>query len=200
VVTDDGVLARGDFAARAGEVLAAGAGDVAFHLRGPRTSGLRLNALASALVPLAREAGALLLVNDRVDVALAAGADGVQLGARSLSPADARGLLGGAPWVGASVHSPAQAEAAALEGADFLLAGTLYATASHPGRSGAGVGVLAEMAGSGVPLVGIGGITPARVGSVRAAGAVGVAVLRGVWDSVRPSEAVLEYLREWKGY
>ncbi len=198
VVTDDGVLARRDFAARAGEVLATGAGEVALHLRGPRTSGRRLYELASALVPLAHETGALLLVNDRVDVALAAGVGGAHLGARSLSPADARGLLGGVGRVGASVHSRAEAEAAVSGGADFLVVGTLYATGSHPGRCGAGVGLLLDMAGLGVPLVGIGGITIGRVAEVREAGAHGVAVLRGVWDAERPWDAVREYLREWK--
>jgi thiamine-phosphate diphosphorylase len=199
VVTDDGVLARGDFEARAREVLAVGGGEVALHLRDPRTSGRRLYELAVALTPAAREAGALLLVNDRVDVALAAGTDGVHLGGRSLLPADARRLLGAGRWIGASVHDRAEAEEVA-GGVDFLVVGTLYPSASHPGREGAGPGLLAGMADLRVPLVAIGGITPERVGEVRAAVAHGVAVLRGVWDSDRPEESVREYLQEWKGY
>lgn len=195
-VTDDRVLRGADFAERARAVLRAGRGDVALHLRGPRTAGRALYALAEALLPAAREAGALLLVNDRVDVALAAGADGAHLGARSIVPRNARALLGAGRLLGLSVHSAAEAE----EGreADFLLVGTLYATASHPGRPGAGPALLRETGAAGVPRIGIGGITPERVGEVRAAGAHGVAVLRGVWDAPDPAGAVREYLAAWK--
>lgn len=195
-VTDDAVLARADFGETARRVLEAGGPRLALHLRGPRTGGRALHGLAAALLPAARGAGALLLVNDRADVALAAGADGVRLGARGIRPEDARRLLGAEAWIGASVHTRGEAEEAAAGGADFLVVGTLYATPSHPGREGAGPAHLAALADVGLPRVGIGGITPARAPEVRAAGAHGVAVLRGVWDAPDPARAVEQYLKE----
>lgn len=194
VVTDDEVLARADFTAVARAVLEAGAGGVALHLRGPRSTGRALFELASALVPAARAAGAALLVNDRVDVALASGADGAHLGARGMMPRDARALLGEGRLVGVSVHSPGEVEAGGA-GADFLFVGTLYSTPSHPGREGAGPQILRDFRGYGVPLVGIGGVTPGRVREVRAAGGHGVAVIRGVWDAPDPVAAIMLYLK-----
>ena len=132
VVTDDGVLAREDFLVRAREVLEAGS-DVALHLRGPHTSGRRLSDLAGALRDEAIAAGATLLVNDRVDVALCSRVDGAHLGRRSLSPLEARRLLGPDRLVGASVHGVEEA-ASAARGADFLFVGALWATSSHPDR------------------------------------------------------------------
>lgn len=197
LVTDDAVLARPDFARIARLVLAAGAGRVALHLRGPGTGGRRMFELACALVPAAEAAGALLLVNDRVDVALAAGAGGVQVGARGLPPEDVRRMIGPAHVLGVSVHGREEAERAVVAAPSLLLVGTLYDTASHPGRVGAGADLVASLRNLDVPLVGIGGITPARVAEVRAAGAVGVAVLRGVWDADDAGRAVGDYLDAW---
>ncbi len=197
LVTDDAVLARPGFPRDAAAAVEAGGARVALHLRGPGTGGRRLHELALALLPAIRAAGAALLVNDRVDVALACGADGVQLRARALSPADARRLLGAGPLIGASVHDAAEAGRAVRDGADFLLVGTLYATPSHPGRAGTGVGLVSALAGRGRPVVGIGGITRERVREVRMAGAAGVAVLRGAWDAASVAEAVSGYLKAW---
>lgn len=179
---------------------------MAVHLRAPTADGRRLYEIGAALVPEARAAGALLLVNDRLDVALACGADGVQLGARGIGVAVARELVSGAPGVagarplvGASVHGAAEARAAAAAGADFLLVGTLYATPSHPGRSGSGPRVLRDLRTLGAPCIGIGGITPVRVEEVREAGGWGVAVIRGVWDAVDAEAALHEYLRIMEG-
>lgn len=188
------MLGRPDFPDAARAVLARGGPGVALHLRGPHTAGRALFALAGELVPAARAAGALLLVNDRVDVALAAGADGVQLGRRSMLPADARRLLGPDAPIGASVGDAAGARDAAASGAGFLVAGSVYPTASHPGREGIGPGALAELAAAGVPVVAVGGIVPARVAELRAAGAHGVAAIRAVWDAADPAEAVATFL------
>lgn len=199
-MTDDAVAARPDFVKAAREVLEAGASRVVLHLRSPGASGRRMFALAAELVPASRAAGARLLVNDRVDVALAAGADGVQLGRRSLCPADARRLLGPDAWIGASVRGGEEGAACVGGGADFLVVGTIYATPSHPGRAGAGPGRIREMVGLGVPLVAIGGVTVDRVDEVRRAGAAGVAVIRGVWGAARPGTAIEEYLRAWRDW
>lgn len=194
VVTGDEVLARPGFARRASAVQEAGGARLAFHLRGPRTGGRTLFELASGLAPAAHGRGAALLVNDRVDVALAAGADGVQLGRRGMLPADARRLVGAGRLLGCSVSPGDEAP----EEADFLLVGSVYATASHPGRAGSGAERLAEMTGTALPVIAIGGITPERVAEVRGAGAAGVAVLRGVWDAPDPAEAVARYLDAWE--
>lgn len=203
VVTDDEVLGRGDFVRRAEAVLAAGDA-VVLHVRGPATGGRRLWEIARRLRPAATETGALLVVNDRVDVARLAGADGVHLGERSL-PADvARTLLAPDALVGVSVHGPAGAARAAAAGADYLVVGTVFETPSHPGRPGAGVELLdrVAVAAPGVPLVAIGGVSPERVAPCRAAGARGVAVLRGVWEPSDTEGAVAGYLEvmgEWPG-
>ena len=193
LVTDDATLLTADFAERAEQLLIRGSGRVALHLRGPGLSGRSLFELAARLVPIARASGALLLLNDRLDVALATGAAGVQLGARSVSPADARQLLDDR-IIGASVHSRAEAERAIAGGADFLLVGTLFPTPSHPGRPGAGLGILRELYPLGIPMIGIGGVTPARVAEIIAVGAYGVAVLRGVWNAEEPLRAMMGYL------
>ncbi len=197
-VTDDAVLARPDFLAVAQAVLAAGGRDVALHLRGPHMGGRSLLELAEPLARAADRNGALFVVNDRVDVALAAGAGGVQLGRRSMLAADARSLLGDGPLVGVSVGSTAETWDAAEGGADFVVAGSVYATATHPGREGMGTRGLRGIAALGIPTVAIGGITPERVAEVRAAGARGVAAIRAVWEADDPARAVARFLEAWK--
>jgi thiamine-phosphate diphosphorylase len=196
VVTDDEVLATPAFAGRAAEVIRNVGDRLALHLRGPRSSGRALFEIASALAPAAAEAGALLLVNDRVDVALASGASGVHLGLRGMTVADTRRLVGAERVVGRSVHSAREAEEAA--GADFLLVGTIFATPSHPGRPGAGTALLGELGRLGVPLIAIGGITADRVPDVRAAGAAGIAVQRAVWAADDAAAAAEELLHAWQ--
>lgn len=197
-VTDDATLARPGFPARARAVLAAGGPDVALHLRGPHAGGRLLWELASSLARAANDNGALFVVNDRVDVALAAGAGGVQLGRRSMAPLDVRQLLGTDAVIGSSVGTADGARAALGAGADFLLAGSVFATATHPGREGMGMVGLAEIAGLGAPTVAIGGMTPERVAEARAAGARGVAAIRAVWDAADPAAAVARFLEAWK--
>lgn len=196
VVTDDDVLGRDDFLARAREVLEAGRGAVALHVRGPRTSGRVLHDVARELRAPAREAGATLLVNDRADVVRVLDLDGVHLGARSLEVVDARSVVGPARRLGVSVHDPDQARRAGEAGADYLLVGAIFETTSHPGRQPAGTGLLEAVARpAGPPALGIGGVTPERVARVLAAGGRGVAVVSGVWASEDPARAVERYLQ-----
>ncbi|HEY7768242.1 thiamine phosphate synthase [Longimicrobium sp.] len=197
IVTDDEVVGRTDFADRARLILEAGGRDIVFHLRAPRASGRRLHDLADVISRTA-DGGAVLLVNERIDVALAA-ADGAQVGARGVRVRDAWRMLGPDRFVGASVHSAAEAIDAAAEGADFVVAGTIWPTPSHPGRAGAGLELIREIASSGIRVIAIGGVTPERAGEAREAGASGIAVIRGVWDAADPAEAVREYLKYWKG-
>lgn len=193
VVTDDAVLARPGFTDTAGRLLAAGGPGLALHLRGHGTEAGRLYALTAALAAPARDAGALLLVNDRVDIALAAGAAGVQLGRRSLPPRSARALLPRDARIGYSAHAGEEARSAVEGGADFVVLGSVFPSASHPDRAGMGTGMLRE-AEAGAPIIAIGGVSPERVGEVLSAGAHGVAVLSGVWSAPDPEDAVRRYL------
>lgn len=195
LVTDDDVLRRPDFSATARSILARHGSAVALHLRGHGLGGGELYRLGSELVPVADETGAILLVNDRVDVALALGAAGAQLGRRSIPLAAARGLLGPERWLGYSAHDPAELPSAAAGGADYIVYGTIFPSATHPGEATAGVeGVREAASRATVPIIAIGGMTPERVPEVRAAGAYGVAVLGGVWSATRPLDAVGAFL------
>jgi len=198
VVTDDAVVARAGFADRASEVLAAGGASVALHLRAPAASGRRMHEIAVRLMEIARATGSFLVVNDRVDVALAAGAGAIQLARRSLAAADARRLVGDGVRIGASVHTADEAREAVAAGADWLLAGSIYPTPSHPARPGAGLGLIETMAALGRPVIAIGGVTPGRVGELRGAGAAGIAAIRGIWDQPSPGSAALAYIEAWQ--
>jgi thiamine-phosphate pyrophosphorylase len=197
LVSDDEVLARGGFVDAASALLELGGAALALHVRGPGMPGGPLLELARSLRAPARAAGAMLVVNDRVDVALAAEADGAHLGARSLPAAEARRLLGPGRRLGVSVHAAAEAAEAAVGGADWIFAGTIWATESHPGRPGAGPALVGRVveASAGVPVLAIGGVTPSRVGEALAAGAWGVAVIRGIWHAADPAGALLRYLQ-----
>ncbi|MGE3270403.1 MAG: thiamine phosphate synthase [Chloroflexota bacterium] len=132
---------------------------------------------------------ALVLVNDRLDVALAAGVDGVQLGGSSLPCTVARQL---APdlVIGCSVHDVAHAAEAVAESADLLVVGTMFASRSHPGLAPAGPSLLRKVAAlTTVPLVGIGGITPANARQLIAAGASGVAAISAISLAPDPRSA-----------
>ncbi len=133
---------------------------------------------------------ALLLVNDRLDVALACGADGVHLPERGLPVAVARRLAGDRFVIGRSVHSVAEAQRAEAEGADYVQVGPIFATRSHPEASPAGVGLIADVAKAvGCPILAVGGITADNVGKAIEAGASGAAVISAILDSASPGES-----------
>ena len=139
---------------------------------------------------------ALFIVNERVDVALACGADGVHLGERALPPQAARRVSGGALLVGRSVHSLESAMAADAEGADYLIAGTIFETASKPGKTPEGPDLLRRIAAvTYKPVLGIGGVTPSNAPQLIEAGAAGVAVMTGILAAPDPARAV-ESLRD----
>lgn len=194
LVTDDAVLRRPDLHQLLRELFEAGGERFALHLRGPGLSGRELWKIAASARPEARRAGTTLLINDRLDIARAIGADGVQLGERSFSPEIARALLGPEIWIGASVHDPEFAQLRRREGADFLLAGTLYRSRTHPDRPGSGLHWIGELPIATLPVLGIGGITPDRVPAVISAGAYGIAAIGGVWHQPKPADALLGYL------
>ena len=193
-VTSDEIVMRGDFLARAQRVMQAGGGRIAVHLRVQRLGGRAFPDLACGLVALQNEAGAWVIINDRADVALTSGARGVQLTSRSMSPAEARRAVPTLP-LGASVHSPEDAAAAVEAGAQWLVAGHVFETESHPAHAGRGIAFIERLARAhAVPVIAIGGVRPEHVPALRAAGAYGVAVIRGVWHASDAGAAVIDYL------
>ncbi len=168
------------------------AGVGAVQLREKDLDGRPLYERARHLVASCRATGAQLAVNDRLDVALAADADGVHLPANGLPPAVVRPLAGGR-WIGASVHSLGELERA--RGADFVVFGPVYETPSKRAFGPPqGLQRLAEIARrASVPVVAVGGIVPERVGEVIAAGAAGVAVIGAILDADDPAAAVRRF-------
>jgi thiamine-phosphate pyrophosphorylase len=141
-------------------------------------------------------ASGLLIVNDRVDVALAVGAWGVQRTSASLAVKDMRSVVKKSLYIGASVHSLEQSVEAEAEGADWLTFGPVYDTPSKR-TYGAPQGVIAlERVARTVtiPVIAIGGITPERVAEVRAAGAQGVAAISAILSAQSPPAAVRRFL------
>jgi thiamine-phosphate pyrophosphorylase len=194
-VTDARVLALPDLGIRAAAIAAAGPA-VALHARDRSAGGAALARAPLRLQALARPPEAALFVNGRPDLAAAIGAHGVQLGGGDLAPADARRLLP-AGWIGRSVHDAGEAAAAVAEGADFLLVGAIYPTASHPGHPGAGMALIRAAATLGRPVIAIGGMDAARAVEARDAGAYGVAAIGALWDSADPAAAALALLAPW---
>jgi len=167
------------------------AGVPAVQLREKDLTGRELYRLAIEVRELTRRYGARLLVNDRIDVALAAEADGAHLPAHSLPVAEARRLLGPDRLLGVSTHSVVEVVEAQAEGADFVLLGPIYDTPSkRPFGPPLGPGVLwAARAEIAIPIFAIGGVTAANAPEVLAAGADGVAVISAILAAPDPKEA-----------
>src|SRR5438445_10018860 len=160
------------------------AGRPAVQLRDKDLPGRPLLALAERLRAATARTGALLFVNDRLDVALAVGADGVQLGTGSM-PADvARRLLPAGTLIGVSTHAPGEASA----GADFALFGPVWATPSKTGAQGEDR-LREAVRAAAIPVLAIGGVTAERIAAARAAGAAGVAVIRAILAAPDPRTA-----------
>jgi thiamine-phosphate diphosphorylase len=202
-VTDAAILALPDFPVRAAAIAAAGPA-VALHARDRTAPARRLVAVTGKLLAHAAPPEAAVFVNARPDIAAALGTHGVQLGLDDLSASDARALVEGRAgpsacriWIGVSIHSLAEAEQALREGADFLMAGSIYPTATHPGVSPAGPELVRQVAALGRPVIAIGGITAARAAEVREAGAWGVAAVTALWRAAEPAQAALDLLAPW---
>ena len=193
-VTDPQILADPGFMSQAEAVFRALGTTGAVHLRAPGISASRLYSMAVYLLKLAEATGCRLVVNDRSDVARAAGAWGLQLGQRSLSPEDARAAAPGAA-IGVSVHSLVEAAAGKMASADWLVAGHVFETPSHSGTPPRGIDFIRNLSGLGVPIIAIGGVLPSDVRSLREAGAHGIAAIRGIWGSPDPGAAARAYLQ-----
>ncbi|MEP6600940.1 MAG: thiamine phosphate synthase, partial [Nitrospirota bacterium] len=157
--------------------------------------------LASTLAPVIQAAGGLFIVNDRCDVALAVGADGVHLGQEDLPVAEARALLGPRMLIGISTHNLVQALEAEALGADYLGFGPIFATPtkSHP-EPVVGIERLREVrARIRLPIVAIGGINAANIRMVADAGSDASAVLSAVLAAPDPTRAIAELMRALQG-
>jgi thiamine-phosphate diphosphorylase len=194
-VTTDQICRAADFGVRAAAVAALGP-PAALVVRAPGSTAAQQAAFAERVTTLTRPPEAAVVVHGRPDLALAVGALGVQLRREDLSPADARTVLPRG-WIGVSVHSREQAEQALAEGADYLVAGNVYPTGTHPERPARGLPWLADLCGLGAPIVAIGGITPARAAEVKAAGAWGVAAITALWDAPDPAAAAIALAQPW---
>ncbi|HEX6058305.1 MAG TPA: thiamine phosphate synthase [Gemmatimonadaceae bacterium] len=188
VATTRASLPQSDFLARVEAALAGGADVV--QLRATSLGALDTLRLAEKVGALAAAAGVPFIVNDRPDVALAAGADGVHLGQADLPPESARRVLPGA-IVGRSTHSLEQFARAEAERADYAGVGPVWETPTKPGRAAVGLEYVRDVAArrSALPWFAIGGITLDNIESVLDAGATRVAVVRAVLDARDPAEA-----------
>jgi len=190
-ITDDRVARRPDLDRVVARLATAGA-DLALHARGRSLTGREHFDLA---VHLSAHPPTLLFVSDRLDVALASDAAGVQLRHDSL-PVDAARRLRSEWWIGRSVHSLAEARDAVAQRADYLVTGPMYATTTHPGSTPLSMDALRAIVQLGFPVIAIGGITVNRVGELRRLGVYGIAAIRALWDAPDSAAAARDLLAE----
>lgn len=175
---------------------ALGAGARAVQLREKTLPPRDILPLARRLRAETRDAGALLFVNDRLDLALAVNADGIHLGPDDLPLRAARRIAPPGFLIGYSARTPATARSAIAAGADYIGCGPVFRTTTKKGAAAPvgldGLGAVAAAVPA--PVVAIGGITPARAGGVFAAGAAGCAVVSAVMAAPDPARAVRELL------
>jgi len=197
VITDDDLARPRPVVDVVAAALAAGA--PAVQLRAKRASARELLDLGRRVQPLARGAGALLFVNDRVDVALALGADGVHLGPDDLPVASVRAAVPDGFVIGASADDPDVARGLVRDGADYIGCGAVYATSTKSAAGDAiGLDGLDRVARAvDVPVVGIGGVTVERSAEVATTRAAGVAVVGAVMGAEDIEAAVRGLLAPW---
>jgi len=175
---------------------AARAGVALIQIRQPEMDGGPLSSLVRRAVEMVQGTGARVLVNDRVDVALAAGAHGVHLRGASVAASRVRALAPEGFVIGRSVHSPEEASEAALNGGlDFLVFGTVFESGSKPDVPAAGTRMLAATCQAvTLPVLGVGGMMPSRLHEVAAAGAAGFAAI-GLFAET-PTEQFPDLIRQ----
>lgn len=174
-------------------IIEAGVGMV--QLREKRLPDRELFAIANLFATTCRFNGALFIVNDRVDVAMFAGADGVHVGQTDAHPDDIRKIAGQDFLIGLSTHSPEQVDAANASCADYIAVGPVHQTPTKPGASAVGVELVSYAASRAAkPFFAIGGINAGNVAAVRDAGAKSIAVVRHITEAEDPARAVRELL------
>jgi len=169
------------------------------QVRAKQASGAQLLELASAVVERAHAAGAIVVVNDRADIARLAGADGVHVGQDDLPAPEVRRILGSRAIVGLSTHTPEETASALDEPITYLAIGPVFTTSTkHTGHDAVGLDrvrhVALEAGRRGIPVVAIGGVTLERAADVIAAGAASVAVIGDLLSTGDPRARVRAYL------
>ena len=196
MVTDRTRTASGDLVETVSAAVAAGVCMV--QLREKDMPAGQLLQLANQLRAVTK-GKSLLIVNDRVDVALLSGADGVQLGEEAMCVTEARKLMGPNLLIGSSVHSVEGAVSAESNGADFLVLGAIFETTTHPEVETGGLALVEAVTRHvRIPVLGIGGITPANVRSVIDGGAAGAAVITAISMAPDPRAAVTALLKQMR--
>ncbi|MCL1817558.1 MAG: thiamine phosphate synthase [Spirochaetaceae bacterium] len=190
----DRLLAKGRPIAEAVEAAIAG-GVTMVQLREKEAETREFFGIAREIAAITRRRGVPLVVNDRIDIALAIGADGLHLGQTDMPLEEARRLVGKNVFIGISASSVEEALAAERGGADYLGVGAVFPTGSKADAGEAiGPGRVAEIrAAVGLPIVAIGGIGPANAAEVLRSGADGVAVISAILSQpdIRAAAAAL---------
>jgi thiamine-phosphate diphosphorylase len=190
----DRSVARGRELPELLEAVLAGGGRLV-QLREKEMALSELLPLTQRLVRRCREVGATLIVNDRADLALAAGAHGLHVGQDDLPAAHARALLAPGMLLGVSTHDPEQARQAVRDGADYVAVGSIFPTTTKAGFQLVGPDLIRRVRPEvPVPLVGIGGITEENASAVLAAGADSVAVISALCAAPDPEAATRAFL------
>jgi thiamine-phosphate pyrophosphorylase len=198
VITDSRLSRPRDIVDIARAALAAGA--PAVQLRDKDAAPRQLAELARTLLPMTRAAHALLFVNDRLDIALASGADGVHLGPDDIPLAAARSLAPAPFLIGCSADDPARARALEREGASYIGCGAVFGTATKDvGGERIGIARLEEVVRAvTIPVIAIGGVNATNIGVIARTGAAGAAVVSAVMATPQPRAATEELLRGWE--
>lgn len=196
LVTNDEIVNRPAFVSTAVDLLLNLQQHIALHVRAKQLPARQVFDIVEQLLEKAEFVRALLVVNDRVDIALTNRVRAVQLGARSLPVGTVRAMGGTRLLIGYSAHAPEEAAAAEREGADFVFAGSIYPTTSHLDVSAGGARLLSSIADScSKPVFAIGGVTPERISEVLSTGAYGVAVISAVWHAPDPVHAAHGFVK-----
>jgi len=190
-VTNDEIMLRPGFLRKAMGIMRVLGGKGAIHIRSQL-----LDSLTLALLELNEQTKCWCIINDRVDIALACGVQGVQLTHKSIAVPDVQAIAP-ALLIGASVHSADEARDAEQAGADWCVAGHVFETESHPGAPRREKTFISDVVGAvSFPVIAIGGIRPEHVHSLVHRGAHGVAAIRGIWNDENPELAASRYLSQ----
>lgn len=195
-VTNDEIMLRPGFLKKARGVMEVLGDKGAIHVRSQLLDSPTLFGITLDLLLLYAETKCWCIVNDRVDIALAAGAHGVQLTAKSLALSDVQAIAP-ALRIGASVHSPEEGAEAEKAGADWCVAGHVFETPSHPGTPRRESTFINELVAQvTIPVIAIGGVRPEHVKMLVHKGAHGVAAIRGIWEDENSELAASRYLSQ----
>ena len=195
-VTNDEIMLRPGFLRKAMGIMRVLGGKGAIHIRSQLLDSPTLYSLTLALLELNEQTKCWCIINDRVDIALACGVQGVQLTHKSIAVADVQAMAP-ALLIGASVHSSEEARDAERAGADWCVAGHVFETESHPGEPRREKTFVSDVvAAVSFPVIAIGGIRPEHVHSLVHRGAHGVAAIRGIWNDENPELAASRYLSQ----